>query len=54
MGNRRSWSWSDIVVDNDPYKSYMGDDQQLDKAIELMKEQIKGKIILSRNLLCIR
>ena len=33
----------DIVVDNDPYKSYMGDDQQLDKAIELMKEQIKGK-----------
>jgi tricorn protease len=33
----------DIVVDNDPYKEYMGDDQQLAKAIELMKEQIKGK-----------
>ncbi|HEX5625329.1 MAG TPA: S41 family peptidase [Saprospiraceae bacterium] len=33
----------DIVVENDPYKAYMGDDQQLDKAIELMNEQIKNK-----------
>ena len=33
----------DIVVDNDPYKTYMGEDAQLDKAIQLMLEQIKGK-----------
>lgn len=33
----------DIVIENDPYKTFMGEDQQLDKAIELIKEQIKGK-----------
>jgi tricorn protease len=31
----------DIVLDNDPYEEYMGKDAQLDKAIELIKEQIK-------------
>lgn len=33
----------DIVVDLDPYKTFMGEDAQLDKAIQLMLEQIKGK-----------
>ena len=33
----------DIVIDNDPYKAYLGEDAQLDKAIALMLEQIKGK-----------
>ena len=31
----------DIVVDNDPAKEYTGDDQQLDKAIEVALEQMK-------------
>ncbi len=33
----------DIVIDNDPYKTFMGEDQQLDKAIEVIKDQMKGK-----------
>lgn len=33
----------DIVVDNDPYKAYLGEDAQLDKAIALMLEQIKER-----------
>ncbi|MBK7358987.1 MAG: PD40 domain-containing protein [Saprospiraceae bacterium] len=36
----------DIVVENDPYKAFIGEDQQLDKAIELIKEQMKGKSYL--------
>ena len=32
----------DIEVDNDPAKEYVGEDQQLDKAIELMKEELKS------------
>lgn len=32
----------DIVVDNDPYKEYMGEDQQLSKAIEVILEEIKN------------
>jgi tricorn protease len=31
----------DIVQDNNPYDEYMGKDAQLDKAIELIKEQVK-------------
>lgn len=30
-----------IWIDNDPYKEYMGQDDQLDKAIEVVKEQLK-------------
>ena len=33
----------DIVVDNDPYKEYMGEDQQLNKGIEILKEELKTK-----------
>ncbi|HLW68146.1 MAG TPA: PDZ domain-containing protein [Gemmataceae bacterium] len=33
----------DIVVDNDPYKEYTGTDEQLNKAIELMVEELKTK-----------
>ncbi len=32
----------DIVVDNDPAKEYAGEDQQLDKAIEVIMEQLKN------------
>jgi len=32
----------DIEVDNDPAKEYAGEDQQLNKAIELMKEELKS------------
>jgi len=31
----------DIVVDNDPYKEYMGEDTQLNKAIEIVMEELK-------------
>lgn len=31
----------DIVVDNDPYKEFMGIDEQLTKAIEVIKEKLK-------------
>ncbi|MCB8964102.1 MAG: PD40 domain-containing protein [Bacteroidales bacterium] len=31
----------DIYLDNDPYKEYMGIDDQLNKAIEVVKEQMK-------------
>ncbi len=33
----------DIIVDNDPYKEFMGDDQQLTKAIELIQSQMGNK-----------
>lgn len=32
----------DIYLDNDPYKEYMGIDDQLNKAIEVIKEQLKN------------
>jgi tricorn protease len=32
----------DIVVDNDPAKEYAGEDQQLNRAIEQMKEELKS------------
>ena len=32
---------SDIVVDNDPAKEYEGIDQQLNKAIEVILEELK-------------
>lgn len=32
----------DIEVDNDPAREYAGEDQQLNKAIELMKEELKN------------
>ena len=32
----------DIVIDNDPAKEYAGDDQQLDKAIEVALKQMKN------------
>jgi tricorn protease len=31
----------DIVVDNDPAKEYAGEDEQLNKAIEVILEQLK-------------
>lgn len=31
----------DIVIDNDPYKEYMGQDDQLDKAISVILEKVK-------------
>jgi len=31
----------DIVLDNDPYQEYMGKDAQLEKAVSVIKEQIK-------------
>ena len=33
----------DIYVDNDPYKEYTGIDQQLNKAIEVILEELKTK-----------
>jgi len=33
----------DIVVDNDPAKEYAGIDEQLNKAVEVMKEELKTK-----------
>lgn len=33
----------DIVVDNDPYKEYMGEDEQLQKAIETILDELKQK-----------
>ena len=32
----------DIIIDNDPYKEYIGIDDQLNKAIEVIKEQLKN------------
>jgi tricorn protease len=32
----------DIVVDNDPAKEYAGIDQQLDKAIDVIKDELKN------------
>jgi tricorn protease len=32
----------DIVVDNDPAKEFAGEDQQLDKAIEVILEELKS------------
>jgi len=32
----------DIVVDNDPAKEYAGEDQQLDRAIQQMKDELKS------------
>ncbi len=31
----------DIVLDNDPYQEYMGKDAQLEKAIEVIRQQVK-------------
>jgi tricorn protease len=33
----------DIVVDNDPAKEFKGEDQQLDKALEVIQEELKTK-----------
>jgi tricorn protease len=33
----------DIVVDNDPAKEFRGEDQQLDKAIQVIQEELKTK-----------
>ncbi|MBR0332543.1 MAG: PD40 domain-containing protein, partial [Alistipes sp.] len=33
----------DILIDNDPIKEYMGEDEQLNKAIEIALEQIKNR-----------
>ncbi len=32
----------DIVIDNDPFKEYSGEDEQLNKAIEVILDQLKG------------
>ena len=31
----------DIVIDNDPYQEYVGNDAQLEKAIEVIRQQVK-------------
>jgi tricorn protease len=31
----------DIIIDNDPFKEYSGEDEQLNKAIEVILEQLK-------------
>jgi tricorn protease len=33
----------DIVVDNDPAREFRGEDQQLDKGIEVILEELKTK-----------
>ncbi|WP_369403671.1 hypothetical protein [Geofilum rubicundum] len=33
----------DIKVENDPYKEFMGEDAQLNKAIEVILEQLKDR-----------
>lgn len=33
----------DIVIDNDPAREYAGEDQQLDKAVEVLLEQLKAR-----------
>jgi len=33
----------DIIVENDPYKEFMGEDAQLNKAIEVILEQLKDR-----------
>ena len=33
----------DILIDNDPVKEFNGIDQQLDKAIEVILEQLKDR-----------
>ena len=33
----------DIVVDNDPAREFRGEDQQLDKAIEVILQELKTK-----------
>jgi tricorn protease len=33
----------DIVVDNDPAKEFRGEDQQLDKALQVIQEELKTK-----------
>ena len=33
----------DIVIDNDPVREYLGEDQQLDKAIEVLLEELKDR-----------
>jgi tricorn protease len=33
----------DIVIDNDPAREFAGDDEQLDKAIEIIREELKTK-----------
>ncbi|MBP7143020.1 MAG: PD40 domain-containing protein [Opitutaceae bacterium] len=35
----------DIVVDNDPAREFKGEDQQLDKAIDVMLEELKTKAV---------
>ncbi len=35
----------DIVVDNDPLREFRGEDQQLDKAIEVILEELKTKAV---------
>ena len=33
----------DIIVDNDPAKEYAGGDEQLDKALAVIKEELKAR-----------
>ena len=33
----------DIEVENDPYKEFIGEDQQLNKAIEVLLEELKER-----------
>ncbi len=39
--SRDTASIRDIVVDNDPAKEYAGDDEQLNKAIEVIMDSLK-------------
>jgi len=38
----------DILIDNDPYREFCGEDQQLDKAIEVALEQLKSRTPLPK------
>lgn len=38
----------DIVLDNDPAKQYAGEDQQLNKAIEVILEEMKKQKVLPK------
>lgn len=43
MDSRKSWSGPDILIDNDPVKEQSGEDQQLNKAIEVILQELKDR-----------
>ncbi|MDZ7634461.1 MAG: hypothetical protein U5L72_08525 [Bacteroidales bacterium] len=43
MADRGPWcSYTGIVIDNNPVKEYAGEDEQLNKAIEVILEEMKN------------